>query len=68
LKKRVKVNLAWSGAVSSNVDILRGGLVIATTANTGSYTDNLVSATGTYTYQVCEAGTGQCSNEEQVSF
>jgi hypothetical protein len=43
--------------------------VIATTANDGFYTDNIDQrGPGTYTYQVCEAGTTTCSNEATVTF
>ena len=35
--------------------------------NTNTYTDTL-TVFGTYTYQVCEAGTGNCSNEKRVIF
>jgi hypothetical protein len=66
------VDLSWSGATSSNVDIYRNGGVIATVPNVpngNSYTDS----TGTrghasFTYQVCEAGTQTCSNNATVTF
>jgi len=63
------VDLSWNGATSANVDVYRNGAVIATTLNDGAYTD----ATGsrghaTYTYRVCEAGTGNCSNQVTVTF
>jgi hypothetical protein len=64
-----KVDLSWTGATSSQVDIYRNGAVIATTDNDGAYTD-LTGNKGraTYTYKVCEAGTSTCSNEVTVSF
>jgi len=56
-------DLTWSGATSINVDIYRDGVLIATTANSGAYTDNLnQKGGGSATYQVCEAGTSSCSN------
>lgn len=63
------VDLSWSNAASSNVDIVRNGAVVTTTANDGAYTDSLgVKGTGTYTYQVCEAGTTTCSATVSVVF
>jgi N-acetylmuramoyl-L-alanine amidase len=64
-----KADLAWSGADSTDVDVYRDGTVIATTANDGSYKDNIDQrGGGSYRYQVCEAGTNTCSNEATVSF
>lgn len=63
------VDLTWSGASSTNVDVIRDGGVISTTANDGAYTDNIGAVGGaTYIYQLCEAGTGTCSNEVTVVF
>ena len=63
------VDLAWSGASSSDVDIKRDGATIATTANNGAYTDNIGNkGGGSYTYQVCEAGTTNCSAPVTVTF
>jgi len=64
-----KANLAWSGATSAKVDVLRNGAKVATPDNTGSYTDNInKKGGGSYTYKVCEAGTSTCSNEATVTF
>lgn len=63
-----KADLTWSGATSANVDVVRGSSVI-TTANDGTYTDNInVKGGGSYTYKVCETGTSICSNEVTVIF
>lgn len=65
------VDLTWGGALSGdNVDIIRGGSVVATTNNDGASTDNIGAKGGaTYTYQVCEAGSDTvCSGEETVTF
>jgi PKD repeat protein len=69
VRGRHHVDLTWSGATSNDVDVYRDGVVIATTANDGAYTDatNNVGG-GSYTYQVCEAGTSTCSNEATVEF
>lgn len=64
-----KVDLSWSGATSTNVDIYRDGSIIITTANDGEYTDNINSrGGGSYTYQLCEEATTTCSNETTVTF
>ena len=64
-----KADLEWSGATSTNVDVYRNGNPIATTDNDGFHTDNIdARGGGSYTYQVCEAGTSTCTNEAVVSF
>jgi thermitase len=69
VKGRQKADLTWSGATSDNVDIYRDGAPIVTTANDGFHTDNIDQVGGgSYTYQVCEAGTSTCSNEATVTF
>jgi hypothetical protein len=64
------VDLFWSGATGSNVDIYRNGVVIATVPNNpGSYTDSTGQrGHATFTYKVCEAGTNTCSNQVTVTF
>jgi hypothetical protein len=64
--KNAFADLVWSGATTSSVDIWRNGGKIATTSNSGSYSDRL-QTTGTYVYQVCEAGTDVCSNNAEVT-
>jgi serine protease len=69
VRGRQNVDLTWSGATSSNVDIYRNGANIATVPNDGDYTDAINTRGGaTYVYKVCEAGTGTCSNESTVVF
>jgi len=69
IKGAQRVDLSWTDATSSNVDVYRDGNVIATTANDGAYTDALSSKGGaTYSYQVCEAGTTTCSASVSVVF
>jgi PKD repeat protein len=70
VRGRQKADLEWSDATSTNVDIYRDGVLIATTANGGFYTDNIDQrGGGSYTYQVCEeGGTATCSNESTVTF
>jgi PKD repeat protein len=62
-----KVDLTWSGATGSFVDVYRNGVKITTTANDGFHTDS-PKAAGTYTYQVCNQGTATCSNDSTVVF
>ena len=68
------VELTWSGATTPSVTIARNGVVIRTVSNPGpaggSYIDNIgIKGTNTYTYQVCESGTGgACSNVATVTF
>jgi hypothetical protein len=64
-----RVDLSWSGATSNTIDVYRNGVLIVTVANTGFYTDHPSgSGHATYTYRVCEAGTGTCSNQVTVTF
>jgi len=63
------VDLSWSGAISSQVDIYRDGIVRARTANDGFHTDSTGGrGQATYIYKVCEAGTSTCSNEVTMKF
>ena len=65
-----KADLTWSGTASGSVDVKRGGATIASgISDTGSYTDNIdTRGGGSYTYQVCEAGTSTCSNTATITF
>jgi subtilisin family serine protease len=63
------VDLTWSGASGTNVDVYRNGAAVATTTNDGEYTDNTGNKGGaSYVYQVCEAGTSTCSDTVTVNF
>jgi serine protease len=72
--KRVQRNrgfadLSWTGATTDSVDIYRNGVVLKTTSNNGSYTDNVGKRpSGAYTYEVCDQGTTDCSPAVTVSF
>jgi hypothetical protein len=66
---RETVDLSWSGATSTNVDIYRNGVRIVITPNDGAYTDSTgARGHGTFTYQVCNAGANTCSNQATVTF
>ena len=63
------VDLTWSGTTSSNVDVYRDGSVVATVANSGAHTDNIGrKGGGTYSYQMSEAGTSNCSPVRSFTF
>lgn len=70
VKGQHTASLTWSGVASANVDIYRNGVSVTTVPNGASpYTDRMNNrGRGSYTYQVCEAGTSRCSNTDPVSF
>ena len=69
VKGKHTVDLTWSGASGSNVDVKRDGVIVATPTNNGAYTDNIGTKGGaTYLYKVCETGSSNCSDEVQVVF
>lgn len=62
------VILTWEDA-AMNVDVYREGNLIAPSAFGGTYTDEKIGkGIATYTYEVCKAGTNNCSNEVVVIF
>ena len=62
-------DLSWAGATSADVDVLRDGARVATTANDGSFTDSVDQrGPGSHTWQVCESGTQICSDRVVVTF
>lgn len=63
------IDLIWTGTTTASVDIYRDGGLLATIVDEGSYTDNTSNKGGrSYTYQVCEADTGNCSVVENIVF
>lgn len=66
-KGKNKVDLSWSGASTSEVDIYKNGSLYRTTTNDGAYTDSFRTY-GTFTYSVCDQGTNNCSADIAVSF
>jgi len=60
------VVLTWSPADGGTVNVLRNGVVVAATDDDGTVKDKLGTQTGTFTYQVCETDSGDCSNEVRV--
>lgn len=63
-------DLSWSpSGTSDRADIYRNGNLVATTGNTGSFTDATgIKGGGSLTYKICESGTTTCSNEVTVQF
>jgi hypothetical protein len=68
VKGAARVDITWSGATSSAVDIQRNGVLITTTPNDGAHTDFLGKISGTFSYRVCAAGTTTCSAAASVTF
>jgi subtilisin family serine protease len=66
-KGKNKVDVTWSDAVTSSVDIYRNDALRTTTTNDGSYTDSFRTY-GSFTYKVCDQGTSNCSAEVTVTF
>jgi serine protease len=64
-----RVELTWVDGGSA-VDVKRDGSTIATVTNSGSFLDNYGKnpSPGTVTYQVCNAGTDDCTNQDQITF
>jgi subtilisin family serine protease len=61
------VDLNWTNATTSNVDLYRNSVKIITTPNDGAHTD-APTTRGTFSYQVCEAGsTTKCSPSKSVT-
>jgi hypothetical protein len=62
-----RVQLRWSPADGGTVNILRNHASIGTTADDGNAVDKTLGIqTGSFTYQVCETDSGDCSNEVTV--
>lgn len=67
-KGRLVVELSWSNATGSNVDIVRNGSIVWTTGNDGYYKDVSQGMTsGIYTYQVCETNSDNCSEPVSIN-
>ena len=63
-----KVTLNWDPADGGNMNVLRDGVIVQTTADDGSTQEKFKRANGmSFTYQVCETDSGDCSNEVQVT-
>ena len=67
IQDRTRVRLTWEPADGGEMNVLRNGVILGTTADDGQITDNLGTQTGMFTYQVCETDSGDCSNEVQIT-
>jgi hypothetical protein len=68
VKTQWRVDLTWSGATGTNVDVFRNAALITSTANDGAYTDRSgLKAGRTYSYKVCNTGTTTCSDVATVT-
>ncbi|MBW6466857.1 MAG: S8 family serine peptidase, partial [Brevefilum sp.] len=69
VKGKKYVDLNWTGAISTNVDVFRNNTIYTTTANDGAYTTgSLGVGGGSDTFKICEAGTNTCSNEVTINW
>jgi hypothetical protein len=64
---RNKVLLRWSPADGGDINVLRDGVIVQTTPDDGKAQDVLGNTSGTFTYQVCETDSGDCSNTVEVT-
>jgi hypothetical protein len=69
VKGRQQADLSWSGLTGASVDVYRNGAKLKTISNVGAFTDGINSrGGGSYSYSVCAAGTGTCTNTASVVF
>lgn len=69
--QRIRVPLTWTGGEGEEVDVVFNGEVVATVANSGAFTHTFTAdavGAGSATYQVCNAGTSECSDEITVNY
>ncbi len=63
------VELSFSGAAGSTVDVYRDGNLVGSSASGAMYIDTITAkGGGTYTYKACDAGTTTCSANVSVTF
>ena len=60
---RVTVSQNWTTPSKMNLDIYRDGTLLKAGERKSSYTDRFSSTATSFTYQVCETGTDNCSYE-----
>lgn len=66
--KNHRVELAWDNG-GPTVEVKLNTATIATVSNSHSYTDNIgKTPSGDYVYQVCNAGTDECTSTETVTY
>ena len=63
------VELSFSGAAGSNVDVFRDGNLLGSFASNVIFTDTInAKGGGTYIYKACDTGTTTCSLDVSVTF
>ena len=67
-KKGNTVDLVWSGATSSKVEVHRDGAVLSVSRNYGRHSDLVGRQPGTFRYRVSHPGGTPSSNELAVTF
>jgi secreted PhoX family phosphatase len=65
--RRTLVELRWSGATTSRVEVRRDGVVLYKTANDGAKNDDVTGRTGTFRYRIAHPGGSPISNEVVVT-
>ncbi|MBT8054865.1 MAG: PKD domain-containing protein [Gammaproteobacteria bacterium] len=69
VKGKKWAELTWNGSEASQMEILRDGVKLIVTENSGQFRDDAVlSRVKSAVYQVCELATDTCSNEFNVRF
>jgi hypothetical protein len=69
VKGNQTVDLSWNGLSASAITIYRNGSAVGSSTNDGTETDAInKKGGGSYSYQVCAAGTSTCTNTASASF
>jgi hypothetical protein len=68
VKANPRVDLAWTSGVWTSTAIYRNSTLVKTLSSGATYTDSPGRGSGSYTYNVCSAGTTTCSNQVTVTF
>ena len=69
--QQIRVPLNWDGGAGEQVDVKFNGEVATTVDNTGRFTHTFTAegpGPGSVTYEVCNAGTTECSGEITVNY
>ncbi|WP_105188923.1 S8 family serine peptidase [Pseudoalteromonas sp. T1lg48] len=64
---RVTTDLSWTAQAATEFDVYRDGALVASAVRKTDYTDRFNSTATSFTYQVCETGTANCSLEETIA-
>ncbi|WP_105188920.1 S8 family serine peptidase [Pseudoalteromonas sp. T1lg48] len=64
---RIVASLSWTAQTATEFDVYRDGALVDTGVTKTSYTDRFNSTATSFTYQICETGTANCSLEETIA-